>query len=806
MFRRDFSTHVVIFAALLLGTCSSSPAGDNKWTSNGPYGGTFWGFCFDPRASNMIYASSETGLFRSRNGGTSWERLSLWNTGPTAVLRIHPSDPGRIIAAANAVYTSTDRGRSWTEICAPASDIGSDFSDFEFDPKNPQTLYAVTYCRGVIKSTDGGRTWALKNAGLDLTPVGWGGPPRIEVDPTDGKRVYVLLQSLKAYRSTSGGDSWKQVTNGLDFEIEEYGLTIDPENPRTLFASGDPGVFKTTDAGDHWTRVLDQAVRSVSLDAANTQTVYALSWDYVYKSVDGGTTWSQLLVAPRSDTAVVAVHPKKSNTVFVGGLGQGILRSQNAGKTWPFVNNGLDANPVSRIAAQKKKGGRMFAVNGWILYESTNGGNTWTLNPLSSGDSKASAVGDVQVHARNANLVVAAVGGPGTVAVSEDAGRTWRFCADYFFGRCIALDPRSENTMYVAPTKWTDTGIAALGIAKSTNRGKTWDLINRGLSDKNVSAIAIDPRNSSTLFVGTQSVVYKSTDGGGVWKKCNTISMGWPSDLEFDSTGSQTVWLATGDNRVFMTTDGGITWTRKGEGGVFVAQDPRNPMTMFTGTWGGIRVSTDHGESWSNFDSTGLGPLWSNDFLIDPSDPNRYLIATDHGVFSYTRKGSQGGPVIQQLSPGAGKAGDTVAVNGSGFGSVQGTSTVLFGALNSGVAQSWSDTSIKVTVPTGVQTGYVTVDVLGKRSNRFEFIVLPASGNVEPTSGPPQGGTRVTILAPSGTSGTQFNVLFGATVASNVRFTQPNVITCDSPPGTGTVDVKVTSSVTSTTVGTFTYE
>ena len=75
---------------------------------------------------------------------------------------------------------------------------------------------------------------------------------------------------------------------------------------------------------------------------------------------------------------------------------------------------------------------------------------------------------------------------------------------------------------------------------------------------------------------------------------------------------------------------------------------------------------------------------------------------------------------------------------------------------------------------------------------------------VEPTSGPAAGGTGVTILAPSGTSGTQFNVLFGSSVASNIRFTPPNIITCDSPPGTGTVDVKVTSSVTGTTVGTFT--
>ncbi|MEW6367325.1 MAG: IPT/TIG domain-containing protein [Acidobacteriota bacterium] len=105
----------------------------------------------------------------------------------------------------------------------------------------------------------------------------------------------------------------------------------------------------------------------------------------------------------------------------------------------------------------------------------------------------------------------------------------------------------------------------------------------------------------------------------------------------------------------------------------------------------------------------------------------------------------------------------------------------------------------------GARTGALRVVVSGQNSNPWDFIVLPANGNVEPTSGPASGGTRVTILAPAGTSGTQFNVLFGSTVAREIQFMQPNIITCDSPPGTGTVDVKVTSSVTSTTVGTFSY-
>lgn len=99
----------------------------------------------------------------------------------------------------------------------------------------------------------------------------------------------------------------------------------------------------------------------------------------------------------------------------------------------------------------------------------------------------------------------------------------------------------------------------------------------------------------------------------------------------------------------------------------------------------------------------------------------------------------------------------------------------------------------------------MTVVVGSRKSNRYELIVTPTSGNIVPISGPASGGTRVTIPAPSGISGIQFNVLFGSTLARDVRFTPPNLITCITPPGIGTVDVSVTTSAVTTKVGTFTY-
>ena len=110
-----FSTHVVIVVALVLGICSPSPAGDNKWTSNGPYGGMFGSFCFHPQKNKLVFANGWSGgLLRSRDGGMTWERLDL--TEGNVTVRIHPRDPGTIIAAGGSIFRSTDQGLRWEQL------------------------------------------------------------------------------------------------------------------------------------------------------------------------------------------------------------------------------------------------------------------------------------------------------------------------------------------------------------------------------------------------------------------------------------------------------------------------------------------------------------------------------------------------------------------------------------------------------------------------------------------------------------------------------------------------------------------
>jgi photosystem II stability/assembly factor-like uncharacterized protein len=809
--QRHFVCSIVLLSALLF-VPLSLPAGDNKWTTDGPYGGFFQSFTFHPTINNLIFSSGWiNGVFRSRNGGLTWQRLSV--NGNNFVVRIHPRDPGTILAASFQVFASTDQGSTWKQVSSLDLPQGDSFSDMEFDPVNPLVLYSVTYQSGVLKSTDGGKTWTPKNTGLHYTCSGHQcGVPQVEIDPRNSKNVYALLPGNTIGKTTDGGDSWKSANRGIDFQCwMGTSIAIDPKNPNVLYAVG-CGIFKTTNGGGQWAFIHQASGGGwqIAVDPKDSNILYSTS-DQGEKSVDGGKTWKPLAI-PAWQLLGIAAHPR-INLIFAGAFGEGAFRSQNGGTSWRQVNSGLDAQWINRLAVRIGTSMRFFAVAGTqSLFLSSNGRN-WDLASVSKGDNSIGFVRDVQVHPKNPSLVgIGVADGRGAVFLSTDGGNTWQPRAvSYGDSSFFCFDPQNQNVMYLGAYPSNMGGSDPLGIAKSTDQGKSWKLINSGISEKFISSFVVDPRNSSILYAGVQSgKIFKSANGGSSWK--NT-SNGIPSggtipSIVVDPANSSTVYAVAG-SRIYKSTNQGGSWSLKSKGisgGANFIQFGFPSHVLFAGGYGGVFVSSDAAETWNAFDTNGLGPFNVMSFLTTPGLPDSYIIGTQRGVFSYTLAGAVGGPRIDQLSPSAGKSGDAITINGRNLGPTQGNSKVFFGSIDAGTAQSWTDTRIQTKVPNGAGTGPVTVTVASRKSNSFEFIALPASGNLSPTSGPSSGGTRVTILAPSGISGTQFNVLFGSTVAGSIRFTPPNIITCTTPPGSGTVDVSVTSSAVVAKVGTFTYQ
>lgn len=800
-------------AALLCLAALTAHAGDNRWTSTGPYGGLFARFAFHPKQSNLIFASGSSDLYRSRNGGNSWERLDLFGGGqyPSAsIVRFHPQDANRILAANYSVFTSTDQGTNWQEVSTMRLN-GDSFMDLEFHPSNAQILYGITYRSGVLKSTDGGSTWSPKNTGIKMTPVrNCCETPQLEVDPSNGNTVYALTSSFILYKSTNGGDSWKAI--GPKFQTAS-GLVVDPKNPQTLYAGGSSGAFKSTNGGASWSQVLDRG-GFLSIDPRNPQTVYAAA-GLAYKTTNSGAGWTLLPGLDQVSVQAIGIHPA-TNTIFAGAEGSGISRSKNGGFQWQTVNAGVDNRETNKVLSHTDRRQIMFALEFPDVQMSKDAGRRW--EPFRA--LRNFKVGGGDVHPANPNLIAfsgLSIDVNGNTALSSDGGKSWAVSgpsgATVPGPNNIRFHPQDQKTVFILPA---DNNFHPLGVSKSTDFGRSWKPVNSGLSDKNTSVIAVDPENGSNVYVGTSSgKIFGSANGASSWKNSSAgLVAGRIRFIAVDPADSKILY-ATAEGKgggpavLFKSTNGGSSWVRRTNGlpdvaFLFsIAIDPRNSRTIYVCSNLGLHVSTDGAENWSTFDASGLESQQAFDVFLSGND---ILIGTGRGVWSYTRKSVSGGPVIDQILPGSAKTGDAVTINGRNFGPTQGSSAITFAGASASAASSWSDSSVQIRVPSGARSGPVLLTAGGKRSNSFEFIVLPSTGTIEPSSGPSSGGTRVTIVASGRFAGSGFNVLFGRQLAKDMRFIAPNIIICTAPAGSGTVDVLIFTAGALINAGTFTYQ
>ena len=322
---RGLAAGFLLCAALCFG-------GDNRWTSAGPFGGYFLTFANDPQSANTVYVSGGDSMFRSRTGGQVWERLDISGTTsfPAAfTMRFTPGATNRMLAAGTSVFATTNQGSNWEQLAFnPAG--GDQINDLEFHPSNAQILYAISYRHGFLRSNDGGRTWALKNSGLNVNPrAACCDLPQVEVDPTNGNTVYALLSSRILYKSTNGGDSWKATP--LKFTSPVNSLVLDPKSPQVLYAGGFDGIFKTTNGGTTWaTTNCSCGIFSMAMDPRNTQTLYAVS-DTAIKTTNGGAVWAELPAPIPQGGSWLGVSVSNKGVVFAGGFGTGVFRSLDGG-------------------------------------------------------------------------------------------------------------------------------------------------------------------------------------------------------------------------------------------------------------------------------------------------------------------------------------------------------------------------------------------------------------------------------------------------------------------------------------------
>src|SRR5829696_833302 len=203
----------------------------------------------------------------------------------------------------------------------------------------------------------------------------------------------------------------------------------------------------------------------------------------------------------------------------------------------------------------------------------------------------------------------------------------------------FVVDRRSSSTVYAG------TGS---GVFKSSDGGETWRSANRGLSDTDLFDLAADPQHSTTLYAATASGVFKSTNAAATWEVTGLTKMNAIA-VAVHPRRSATVYVAN-DRGVFKTSDGGENWRKvaRGPRAFALAIDPHQPRTVYAGTGRGVMKSTDAGATWTIM-SRGLfiretaeevGHRLAEGFVtslaLNPRNPRTLYAGCDYGVFKST--------------------------------------------------------------------------------------------------------------------------------------------------------------------------
>ena len=355
---------------------------DKQWTSNGPYGGSISALAIDPANPATLYAGTSGWVFKSTDGGGNWSpsNIGLTATSDNALdalvninaLAIDPVNTATLYAGTyGGVFKSTDGGVSWNP--ANTGLTVKSVLILTISPADPSTLYAGTP-NGVFKSADGGGSWSTTNTGLPaldsddpaFTGLSTASVGTLAIDPANPTTIYAGTDWTfnGVFKSTDGGDSWNPVNNGLP-AVSVLALAIDAANPNTLYAGTSNGVFKSTDGGENWSLANSDStaatVNALVIDPANSAALYAGTQSGVFKSTDAGGNWSPANTGLTIASVQVLAIDRANPAALYAGTQTGVFKSTDGGGSWISANTGLSAISVDALAIDPAKPATLYA-------------------------------------------------------------------------------------------------------------------------------------------------------------------------------------------------------------------------------------------------------------------------------------------------------------------------------------------------------------------------------------------------------------------------------------------------------------
>jgi photosystem II stability/assembly factor-like uncharacterized protein len=525
-------------------------AAQARWSAIGPMGGDARAFAAVPGEPHHLYlGATNSWLYESLNGGTSWHRLSKLDPADDLVLDhivVDPANPATVYAAAwklgqpgGGLWVSRDGGRSWSAVEGLR---GQSIRALAQAPSNPRIMIAGTL-EGVFRSADAGSSWT------QISPPGSQEIHEVEslaIDPADPDVIYAGTWHLP-WKTTDGGQNWHSIKQGVIDDSDVFSIIIDPAEPKIVYASACSGIYKSEDAAELFKKIegiplTARRTRVLKQDPANRDVVYAGTTEGLYKTVDGGKHFERM-TGPDVIVNDVFVDPGDSNHVLVATDRGGVLLSGDAGTSFVAANEGFSGRKVEALLVEPPAVGptapaaRIFAG---VVNDKSYGG----------------------------------------VFVSNDGSAHWEQISEGLEGRDVfALAESPEGTIVAG----TNHGIFALEIKKDAGDTPGFHWSSRSTIQNTLVKTATETHNGKRINIEKQVKDTRREMDGRV--------------RALDLSGE--AWLAATPGGVYTSKDHGESWQGGPVMGVgdYLAVAAHGAQ-LTAGRKDGVVLSTDGGESW----------------------------------------------------------------------------------------------------------------------------------------------------------------------------------------------------------------
>ena len=524
-------------------------------------------------AMGPVYRKSEDkGIFRSRDGGESWTKVLYINDTTGGIdLAIHPSNSNIIYASmwqreftqnrsiyggpSSGLYRSLDGGDTWEKLTNGLS-TSNDISKIkvEIAPSNPNIVYAMYINAagnivGFYFSNDGGDNWEERNSS-QLPSVGFNEYfGDIYIDPTDENVIYNM--GLQVFKTTNGGQSWEHIFVGVHFDQQAF--SFNPSLPGQIIIGNDGGVYKSDDSGASITKINNLPITQfyrLHVNQNNNNTIYGGSQDngsWRSETPDGIDNWEK--VNEGDGMQPLAATSDGSFWYTSTQSGQFYKQGQGFSIVTPTIGADERNNWDTPITFDPSDTESIFYGTN-KLYRSKDGAETWDrISPdLSNGPGPSTrpfgTTTTIDVSTVDNEIIYAGLD-DGNVWITENGGADWTKISDNLPVRWVTkvyADRDNSNKVYVTLSGYAygeDNG----NIYVSEDRGQSWTAIGSSLPDIPINDVVKD--SEGKLIIATDAGLFLTDNEGNTWQPIGANLPTVPiTDLQLVDTDN-TLYVAT---------------------------------------------------------------------------------------------------------------------------------------------------------------------------------------------------------------------------------------------------------------------